>query len=137
QGRVEFHQGDAEQLPFAENTFDAAFLCWFLEHVSSPLPVLKEVGRVLSPGAQVHCNEVMNVAFFLDPYSHAIQKYWFEFNDQQWNMKGDPFIGGKLGNLLTAAGFQNVSTELAYCHFDNRTPKLRAQYIDECRNHLL
>jgi SAM-dependent methyltransferase len=42
--------GDAQTLPFADATFDAAFCVNLLEHVPDPKAVANEVARVLSPG---------------------------------------------------------------------------------------
>lgn len=135
--RVHIHQADALHLPFEENTFDAAFLCWFLEHVSEPVEILNEVRRCMKERAVIHCTEVMNSSFFVHPYSPATLQYWFEFNDHQWNMKGDPFIGAKLGNYLQAAGFQNIRTKIVTHHYDSRMPKLRARFIDDIAGVLL
>jgi ubiquinone/menaquinone biosynthesis C-methylase UbiE len=135
--QVTLVQSFAEKLPFEDNSHDSAFLCWFLEHVANPVDVLREVKRVLKPGGKIYCNEVLNAAFFLNPYSHSTLKYWLEFNDHQWNLRGDPFVGAKLGNYLLAAGFQNIDTDVTYYHFDNRSPKLRSQFIDEWASHLL
>jgi ubiquinone/menaquinone biosynthesis C-methylase UbiE len=130
QGRVRLTHADAKKLPFADNSFDGAFLCWILEHVPDPVEVLRETARVLAPGARVYCTEVLNATFFLEPYSPATQQYWFAFNDHQWNLGGDPFVGAKLGNLLLDAGFQQIETFVKSFHYDSRTPKLRAQMID-------
>ncbi len=130
QKRVHLTQADAKKLPFGDNVFDGAFLCWILEHVPNPIDVLKEAGRVLGPGARIYCTEVLNATFFLEPYSPATQQYWFAFNDHQWNLGGDPFVGAKLGNLLLEAGFQQIETSVKSFHYDSRTPKLRAQMID-------
>ncbi|MBC7385271.1 MAG: methyltransferase domain-containing protein [Cryobacterium sp.] len=135
--RVRIHEADALHLPFAENSFDGAFLCWFLEHVAAPVDILREVRRCLKERATIHCTEVMNSAFFVHPYSPATLQYWFEFNDSQWSMKGDPFIGAKLGNDLQTAGFQNIKTEIVTHHYDNRTPKLRAMFIEDMTGVLL
>ena len=121
-GRVKLKVADARALPFAENTFDGAFACWFLEHVDKPVEILREIGRVLVPGGAVYCNEVLNSSFFLHPYSPATQQYWFQFNDHQWTLKGDPFVGAKLGNHLFAAGFQTVTTQVKHVHYDNGRP---------------
>ena len=83
----------------------------------------------LKAGSVIYCTEVQNASFFLQPYSPATLKYWFEFNDQQWTMHGDPFVGAKLGNLLLQAGFQNIETNLVGFHFDFRSPKRRAEFI--------
>jgi len=137
ENRVDVHQGDALHLPFADDTFDAAFLCWFLEHVQEPIGILKEVRRVLKVQSTIVCNEVFNATFYMHPYSPATLKFWFEFNDHQWNLKGDPFVGGKLANYLLTAGFQDIRTQVITHHYDNRTPKKRAQFIDEWTKLLL
>ena len=66
-GRYAIVKGDATRLDFPSESFDCAFLCWVLEHVSDPARVLGEVRRVLSPGAPIVCSEVLNATFFLDP----------------------------------------------------------------------
>lgn len=136
-GRVKIDQADALQLPYADSTFDGAFICWLLEHVQNPVGILEEARRVLKPGGVIYCNEVFNATFYVHPYSPATLKYWFEFNDHQWSLKGDPFVGGKLANYLMKAGFQNVTTKVLTYQFDNRMPKKRAAFIDYWTNLLL
>lgn len=128
-GRYDLHQADATDLPFEPRSFDAAFLCWVLEHVPTPARVLSEVRRVLMPGAPVYVTEVMNASFLLDPYSPNVWRYWMAFNDFQIESGGDPFVGAKLGNLLLAGGFRDVSTEIKTFHFDNREPARRKTMI--------
>lgn len=130
QGRVQLHESRAENLPFSDESMDGAFICWLLEHVQDPVEILEEVRRVLKSGGVIYCNEVFNSTFYLHPYSPATLKYWFEFNDYQWSIKGDPFVGGKLANYLMKAGFQSVTTEVLTHQYDNRTPKQRAAFID-------
>ena len=119
-----------EYAPFEPRSFDGAFLCWVLEHVPSPARVLNEVRRVLSPGAPVYVTEVMNSSFLLDPYSPNVWRYWMAFNDFQYESGGDPFIGAKLGNLLLAGGFRDVTTQIKTFHFDNREPARRQAIVD-------
>ena len=137
QKRVHLLQGDALHLPFDEDRFDGAFVCWLLEHVPEPIEILKEVRRTLKSSGRIFCNEVLNSSFYVHPYSPATLQYWFAFNDHQWNLKGDPFVGAKLANYLLEAGFQNVQTRAAVHHYDNRAPKKRAQFIDEWTRLLL
>ena len=128
-GRYDLHQADATDLPFEPRSFDAAFLCWVLEHVPTPARVLSEVRRVLVPGAPVYVTEVMNASFLLDPYSPNVWRYWMAFNDFQIDSGGDPFVGAKLGNLLLAGGFRDVTTQIKTFHFDNREPARRKTMI--------
>jgi ubiquinone/menaquinone biosynthesis C-methylase UbiE len=127
--RFEFHQMSADNLEFEAGSFDSAYLCWILEHVPNPAQVLSEVRRVLRPGSELVITEVMNSSFFLDPYSPSVWKYWMAFNDYQYDHAGDPFIGAKLGNLLTQVGYHNVRTEVKTWLFDNRQPGHRKQAI--------
>ncbi len=128
--RYELKQADATDLPFGERSFDAAYLCWVLEHMPSPARVLSEVRRVLSPGATIYVTEVLNSSFFLDPYSPHLLRYWMAFNDYQYDSGGDPFIGAKLGNLLLAGGYHDVQTEVKSFHLDNRQPGRRKHMIE-------
>ncbi|HEY9255561.1 MAG TPA: methyltransferase domain-containing protein [Stenotrophomonas sp.] len=127
--RYDLQQADAGNLPFEPRQFDAAFLCWVLEHVPSPARVLSEVRRVLAPGSPVYVTEVMNASFLLHPYSPNVWRYWMAFNDFQYDHGGDPFVGAKLGNLLLAGGFRDVQTEIKTLHLDNREPARRKTMI--------
>ena len=128
--RYELRQMNAENLTFTTENFDGAFLCFVLEHVPDPRRVLSEVRRVLSPGGVVYITEVLNSSFFLDPYSPNTLKYWMAFNDYQYDQKGDPFMGAKLGNLLMQIGFRDIETEVKTWHLDNRLPQKRKEMID-------
>ncbi|WP_445147526.1 class I SAM-dependent methyltransferase [Dyella sp. Tek66A03] len=128
--RYTLQLADATDLPFAERSFDGAYLCWVLEHMPSPARVLSEVRRVLSPGSVIYVTEVLNSSFFLDPYSPNLLRYWMAFNDHQYDSGGDPFIGAKLGNLLLAGGYRDVQTEVKSFHLDNRQPGKRKQMIE-------
>lgn len=129
-GRFQLHQMDATNLDFESGSFDAAFLCWVLEHIPNPSQVLSEVRRVVRKGGMVIITEVMNHSFFLDPYSPNVWKYWMAMNDYQYEQAGDPFIGAKLGNLLLALGYTNIQSTVHTWHFDNRDPSKRKMYID-------
>ncbi len=129
EGRYELARQDAMRLDFDRELFDGAFLCWILEHVPDPARVLSEARRVLVPGAPVVVTEVVNSSFFVEPYSPKTLQYWLAFNDQQFDLGGDPFVGAKLGNLLQSTGFTDIRTELKTFHFDNRSPGERAEFL--------
>ncbi len=136
-GRYDIRKMDATALDFEGRHFDGAFLCWVLEHIPNTKGVLSEVRRVLRPGGRAYFTEVMNHAFFLDPYSPNVWKYWMAFNDFQFDTGGDPFIGAKLGNLLTSIGYRHVDTQIKTTLLDNRKPNQRRQSIGERKELLL
>ena len=129
-GRYQIDQMDATKMSFNSPSFDGAFLCFVLEHIPDPRRVLSEVRRVLRPGGVVYITEVLNSSFFLDPYSPNVWKYWMAFNDYQYDQKGDPFMGAKLGNLLLQGGFQKIETEVKTWFLDNRHPQKRKEMIE-------
>jgi len=129
EGRYTHVQGDATRLDFGADSFDSAFLCWILEHVGDPQRVLSEVRRVLRPGSPVVVSEVQNATFFLDPYSPNTLAYWMAFNDHQIELGGDPFVGAKLGNLLLATGYRDITTKVRSFHLDNRHAAERAEFL--------
>lgn len=128
--RFAIQQMDAMNMKFESNQFDGAFLCWVLEHIPDPSQVLSEVRRVLKPGSRVFITEVMNFSFFIDPYSPNVWKYWMAFNDFQYDQAGDPFVGAKLGNLLTSLGYSQIKTKIFTWHLDNRNPSRRKEMFD-------
>ncbi len=128
-GRFELRVMDATHLDLPADGFDAAFLCWILEHVADPARVLSEARRVLRPGAPIICTEVQNATFFIDPYSPNTLAYWMAYNDWQLELGGDPFVGAKLGNLLQAVGFRDITTKVRTFHLDNRHAGERAEFI--------
>lgn len=130
EGRFDATHGDAHALGFDSESFDGAFLCWILEHVTDPARVLAETRRCLRPGSPIVVNEVQNATFFLSPYSPHTLQYWSAFNDRQIELGGDPFVGAKLGNLLQRVGFVDIVTEVRTVHLDNRQPAERAEFIE-------
>lgn len=130
EGRYDATHGDGHALDFASDTFDGAFLCWILEHVREPARVLSEVRRTLRPGSPVVVNEVQNASFFLSPYSPNTLQYWSAFNDHQFELGGDPFIGAKLGNLLQRVGYVDIETQVRPVLLDNRHPAERAEFLE-------
>ncbi len=128
-GRYEILKMDAHEMEFPDGSFDGAFLCWILEHVKDPQKILREVRRVLKAGGKIFVTEVMNSTFFLDPYSPNVWKYWMAFNDYQYDGAGDPFVGAKLGNFLSDAGFKDVGTKIKTWFFDKRSPEARKKML--------
>src|SRR5690606_38601389 len=71
-----------------------------------------------------------NSSLFIDPYSPCALKYWHEFNDHQWSIKGHPFVGLQLGNLLQQAGYSDIQLDFRPLHFDNQSPNRRKIFLE-------
>ncbi len=52
-GPVRFHLGDAERLPFRDDTFDVVWSSGSIEYWPDPVATLRELRRVARPGGQV------------------------------------------------------------------------------------
>lgn len=50
---------DLRELPFANNSFDAAVCVQTMEHISDPMIVTNEIGRVLKPGGRYYLSAPM------------------------------------------------------------------------------
>jgi ubiquinone/menaquinone biosynthesis C-methylase UbiE len=61
--KEKFICGDAEELPFKENTFDAVICFWSFHHILYPDKVLDEIKRVLKPGGFVLIATFKDVKF--------------------------------------------------------------------------
>jgi ubiquinone/menaquinone biosynthesis C-methylase UbiE len=107
-GRAGLVRGSGYALPFADATFDGAYVIWVLEHLGEPLPALREIRRVLRPGTPLYCTEVFNAGLYTEPACPAMSEYWQAFNTLQRRLGGDPDVGTRLGTLLDAAGFVDV-----------------------------
>lgn len=52
-GRVQLIEGQAERLPFADDSFDALTFTYLLRYVDDPPATLRELARVVKPGGRI------------------------------------------------------------------------------------
>jgi demethylmenaquinone methyltransferase/2-methoxy-6-polyprenyl-1,4-benzoquinol methylase len=72
-GRIQLVAGRAEQLPFAEATFDALTFTYLLRYVDDPQATLEELARMVRPGGAVASLE------FLLPTSRFWRFWWWGY----------------------------------------------------------
>jgi SAM-dependent methyltransferase len=118
--RIRFVEQDACELQLEER-FDAAFVCWTLEHVPSPIQLLIKMKDHLLPGARLYVTEVFNSSLYVSPgYSH-LRHYVEVMSDFQRKIGGNPDVGIELGNLLMEAGFSSCTTRFDGFYLDARS----------------
>ena len=121
---IEWKQGDAQKLPFKNNTFDCYTIAFGIRNVTQIDKALQEAYRVLKPGGKFYCLEFSKVANPLlaklyDVYSFSVipkvggmvagnedaYQYLVEsirkFPDRD-----------KFSKMIREAGFQNVQSEM-------------------------
>lgn len=127
--KINFILQDAQLLKL-DKTFDSAFICWVLEHLSQPLEVLKRAFDHLEPGGVLFLTEVFNSSFHFYPRFTGLADYYGAFNEYQKQTGGNPDIGLQLGNLLHQAGFIEIKLHHGGFHLDQSQPQPLALMCD-------
>jgi SAM-dependent methyltransferase len=125
---VEFRQADIRGLPFADAEFDAAFLCFVLEHLAAPERALQDMRRVLKPGARLHAFEGDHGSVIAWPDDPAIAPMVAAISKLQALEGGDAYLGRRLCPLLSGAGFQNVKVEPCVAYADATRPNWAEEF---------
>lgn len=102
---IEFVQADAQQLPFADHTFDAARVDRTLQHIASPQTVIAEMARVVRPDGWVVAVEPDWGTFTVDsdqrPLTRQLLNYWCDNFPSGW-------VGRHLYRYFRQAGLTDL-----------------------------
>ncbi len=113
-GNVEFRTADCYALPFADASFERVFSHALMEHLSAPAKAVAEIHRVLKPdGIAGICSPDWG-GFVLAPPSAALTTAVDAYTSLQAKNGGDVRVGRRLGALLAAAGFEDVTMSARY-----------------------
>lgn len=116
---VDLRVGDANKLPWPDETFDHVYIMWVLEHVKDHKGILSEAKRVLSAEGSLAVTETDYTT--LQPYPDSKDyKYLKTTFCDLFNVNGNAIVGRMLGTSLEMAGFRNVKNHVYPIHFFNQ-----------------
>lgn len=101
---------DAQDLPFADRTFDACLSTWTLCSVPEAMIALAEVRRVLQPGGTLHFVE-HGIAF-----DESVRRWQGRLEPLQRRLFGGCHLTRDISGLVTAAGFEVLELDTFYMH---------------------
>jgi hypothetical protein len=109
------------------------------EHAPQPLPILRDILRVLKPGAAFFATEVFDKGLYVHPVAPATMRYFQAFTALQAEFGGDPDIGVRMAGLLAQAGFGEVAVADVSPTLDARmtAPAARRAFLDYFQTLLL
>lgn len=118
---IDFRQGNAYELPFADATFDAVFSHALLEHLREPGRAVAEFRRVLKPGGWLGVCTPDWGGFLVAPPTEEMADAFEAYKALQNANGGDVCCGRKLGGYLAGAGFADVRMQSRYENYDPLT----------------
>lgn len=121
---VKFQVADVFDLPFSDESFDHAFICFLLEHLREPVDSLKSLKRVLKKGGTITVIEGDHGSAYYYPRSPAAQATIQCLIDVQAELGGNSLIGRELYPLLITAGFEDVSVSPRVVYADASCPEM-------------
>lgn len=98
---IKIIQGDAQNLPFENNSFDIAIATALIEHVDDPIKMLAETHRVLKPGGIFIATTPVP---FFDKIAELIGHIEKELHQEKFTIK-------KLKKYFETANFQVLQTK--------------------------
>jgi SAM-dependent methyltransferase len=129
--RVSFQCAALQELCLPEGSVAHVFLCFVLEHLSSPVQVLRRLGSFLRPGGTLTAIEGDHEPCVWWPHSDCSRAVWNAMIESQRRLGHDPCIGRQLQPLLEQAGLQEVSCEPRVIWCDNSRPELRRAVLEQ------
>jgi ubiquinone/menaquinone biosynthesis C-methylase UbiE len=113
---IDYRQGDAQQLPFPEKTFDVARAERLFPYMADPERALSELVRVTKPGGAVSLIEPDFETVTINVSDRSLVRKIFHF-DCDHNTKNG-WIGRELPRLFKASGLSDIAVEASVVIFE-------------------
>lgn len=126
--QVRFERADINALPCKNSTFDHAFVCFVLEHLSDPGSALREVIRVTRPGGTVTVIEGDHGSVLMHPESEDARAAIACQVALQARSGGNAMIGRTLYPLMASSDLTNVRVQPHLIYADGRRPELAEDF---------
>jgi SAM-dependent methyltransferase len=107
---VSFRSADIYELPFNNDSFDAAFAHTTLQHLSDPVKALREIHRVLKPEGIIGVRDDDVSSSIFAPNNPLIEEGEKIFKKVWRHNGGDPLFGRLHRQSLREAGFVNIES---------------------------
>ncbi|MDD9934563.1 MAG: methyltransferase domain-containing protein [Myxococcales bacterium] len=101
----DFVVGSVYSLPFDDDRFDAAHAHALFQHLDRPLDALRELRRVLRPGAVIGLADWDRAGTLLHPAPPELTRSLEWLSELRRMDGGDPTAGRRLAELMQQAGF--------------------------------
>lgn len=121
---VTFEQADLYALPYPEASFDHAFVCFVLEHLTRPVEALRQLQRVVKPGGTITVIEGDHGSTYFHPDDADARRVVQVLVDLQARGGGHANIGRELYPRLTEAGLDDVRVSPRMVYVDGSRPAL-------------
>ncbi len=123
-----FRQADVYELPFEDETFDAAFSHACLSNLQEPSRALEEMWRVLRPGGVLGIRDSDDEAAVSAPVDGPMGRWYELFAGLFRANGGDPRFGRKLRGVAAQVGFERYEIGGGYQVFAQ--PEETRSYAD-------
>ena len=111
---LSFQVGNILDLPFPDDTFDAALSVAVTEHLSEPVKAMRELRRVVKPGGIVGITRTDWSDPLVSPPCEALGRF-FELFERGFQLQGGSMNSGRhVGSMLSEAGLRVVELFGAY-----------------------
>jgi ubiquinone/menaquinone biosynthesis C-methylase UbiE len=108
--QIDFHEGDAENLPFEAASFDGVLLSGLIHHFPDPRRLASETGRVLKPGGRFVAFDPNRMNPFMWLYRDKASPFYSPVGVTE---NERPLLAGRTAKVFRNAGFRVQTDTLA------------------------